>query len=85
MGMACAPPISGESIIKPTSIQYLLTSTIAPYPPGTLEYSHPNNYGGNTYNEYVYQVDGVGSTRLTNYPNLGRKSIYAMIDGVVLI
>jgi hypothetical protein len=84
MGMACAPPIGGESIRKPTSLQYLLTSTIAP-PPVAPHYSHPSNYGGNTDNEYVYQVDGVGSTRLANSPNLGRKSIHAMIDGVVLI
>jgi hypothetical protein len=83
MGMACAPPIS-KSIRKPTLLQYRLTSTIAP-PPVTPHYSHPNTYGGNTYNEYVYQVDGVGSTRLANSPNLGGKSVYAMIDGVVLI
>ncbi|KAF8185402.1 hypothetical protein BJ912DRAFT_973305 [Pholiota molesta] len=75
--MDCAPPISGESIRKPTLLQYLLTSTVttAPYPPGAPHYSHPNTYGGNTDNGYVYQVDGVGSTRLANSPNHGRQSL----------
>ncbi|KAF8186662.1 hypothetical protein BJ912DRAFT_458042 [Pholiota molesta] len=71
LGMACTPPIGGEPIRKPTLLQYRLTSTTAPPPVGP-HYSHPNTYGGNTDNGYVYQVDGVGSTRRAHSPNLGQ-------------
>jgi hypothetical protein len=88
MGMPFAPPIGGKSIRKLTMFEHGLTSAInaAPCPPAAPYDSYHNNYGVSTYNGYAHQVDGLGSMSpaYVGYAtNLARKSIYAMIDGVL--
>jgi hypothetical protein len=82
-GMSFTPPMGGKSIRKLTLFEYRLTSTIAPCPPAAPQDSYPNNYGVNRYNGYAHPVDGLGSVSPTYDANLARKSIYAVIDGVL--